>query len=336
MSRRRRPVWKWAWLRRLTAFAFLTLLILGCFDWFPWFGGSTTSTLTLDVVPLIDPLAAIEAMLASRRFVTYAAIGAALLIGFAVLMGPVFCGWVCPLGLLLDLNQALRRRVRRMLGWRKPEEHRSRIPASIKYAVLGSVLTFTLIVGIPTFQILSPINITSWTALEITQAFRRGEVQLGNVATWAAAFTLGPATLLILAIVVIEWISPRLWCRALCPLGAAYTIFGRRAWLRVRVNPNEAARMACRQCNVHCPMGIDVMDFSMAKRSAVDHPDCTRCGACVDACPRGVLKLGFRNIRENEAACSPVCADAKCAAAGRCLGREGGETCDCTSNQAAD
>ena len=35
-----------------------------------------------------------------------------VLVGAAVVLGPVFCGWICPLGLILDLNDAARRRVR--------------------------------------------------------------------------------------------------------------------------------------------------------------------------------------------------------------------------------
>ena len=42
-------------------------------------------------------------------------------------------------------------------------------------------------------------------------------------------------------------------------------------------------------------MGIRVTeDYVQAQRDSVDHPDCTRCGACVDACPRPLLTLGFR------------------------------------------
>ena len=57
---------RWTWMRRSTAAIFLMLLILGCFHWFPWFKGSTTATITLDLMPLADPLAAVEVMLASR------------------------------------------------------------------------------------------------------------------------------------------------------------------------------------------------------------------------------------------------------------------------------
>ena len=44
-------------------------------------------------------------------------------------------------------------------------------------------------------------------------------------------------------------------------------------------------------------MGIRVMeDCEFVGKPSVDHPDCTRCGACIDACPHGVLKLRFTDV----------------------------------------
>ena len=44
-------------------------------------------------------------------------------------------------------------------------------------------------------------------------------------------------------------------------------------------------------------MGIRVMeDHSLAGKSSVDDPSCTRCGSCLDACPRSVLGFGFSQV----------------------------------------
>ena len=44
-------------------------------------------------------------------------------------------------------------------------------------------------------------------------------------------------------------------------------------------------------------MGIDVVgDFTLAGKSSVDDPDCTRCGACTEVCPAHTLALRFRDF----------------------------------------
>jgi len=270
--RRRLP--RWAIARRLTAAAFVALLVLGRFDWFPWFKGSTTATSVVEFVPLADPLAAIEVMIAGRCAPVDLLIGAGLLLAFAVLVGPIFCGWVCPLGLLLDVNQTLRSAVNRLLS----RSHRTlpawRIPSAVKYGVLGFVLGFALIARLPAFQLVSPINIF----------------------VWALVFTATPALILVVLILAVEYVSPRLWCRSLCPLGALYGWVGRFGLLRIRIRRSAITPSPCQQCAANCPMGIQVIDEQLTKAAdSVVDPNCTRCGACIDVCPRGTLRLGFTN-----------------------------------------
>ena len=264
------------WSHRLTALLFLLLLVAGGRFGLGWIQGSVTATTVLETVPLADPLAALEVTAASWELEPTLLLGALLLALAAVLIGPVFCGWVCPLGLLLDLNAALRRAVLRLVT-RKPQRRPfARESSGLKYALLGFVLVFSLVAGFPLFQTISPIN----------------------ALVWAAVFVVSPALLLVAGLVVLEWFAPRFWCRSLCPQGALYSMLGRCGLLRVRINPATAGREPCRQCTINCPMGIRVMEeFSLKQKRSVDHPDCTRCGACVDVCNGGVLSLGFRNIR---------------------------------------
>jgi len=270
-------IFRWVWARRTTAAVFLLLLVLGRYEWFPWLKGNTAATTVCRIVPFADPLAAIEVTLATRRAEIDLLVGAGVLLAFGVLAGPVFCGWVCPLGLLLDLNDALRR------GWTQRLHRGSwlvrglRVPAEIKYGFLGLALGFALVARLPAFQTLSPINIVAW----------------------AIVFSAWPALLVVGALVAVEHIASRVWCRSLCPLGALYSLVGRYGLLRVRVDPARAGKLRCERCTQSCPMGIRVTeDYVVAGKSAIDHPDCTRCGACVDACPSGALRLGMRATRD--------------------------------------
>jgi len=108
---------RWALLRRLTAFAFLGLLYVGSLESVSWFRGTTTATRLLEIVPFGDPLAALEVTLATREVAVDLLLGAGVLVVATLLLGPFFCSWVCPLGLVLDLNQAAKNRV--VKRWRR-------------------------------------------------------------------------------------------------------------------------------------------------------------------------------------------------------------------------
>jgi ferredoxin-type protein NapH len=264
-------VLRWAWARRLCAAGFATLLILGSYHGFPWVKGSMTATTIAGRLRLADPLATLEVALASRSAPTSLLLGAALLVGFAAILGRVFCGWVCPFGLVTDLNHAVRTRLQRLLGC-TPGRSASRIPAQTKYFLLGLALGISLIARLPAFQLISPINIL----------------------VWSAVFARSPELWVIVGILLVEWASPRVWCRALCPLGALYSLIGHFGLLRVRISHDPTRKASCRQCTIRCPMGIRVMeDYVLANCLTVGDPECTRCGTCVDACPQGSLELGF-------------------------------------------
>lgn len=277
---KRRRIRRWTWLHRLTAAAFLGLILLGALGGEEWFSGSTTSTHILGTLPLADPLAALEVMLASRSLPRTLLLGSGVLVMVAILLGPIFCGWVCPLGLLCDLNQDVNRFLRRRL--RLPEW---RLPRETRYLMLGLAAGLSLVGRLPVFQTVSPINLIAWVL----------------------AFRITPLLLVAVAVLlIVEQFAPRLWCRSLCPLGALYAALGRFGRLKVWINPALAGRTPCRQCTLGCPWGIRVMeDYSLAGKPAVLHPDCTRCGRCADDCPRGVLRLGLRPFRTTPSAVRP-------------------------------
>lgn len=264
---------RWTWARRLVALAFLAVLGWGAVGASPWVRGSTAATRLFDVVPFVDPLAALEVGLSTGHLTATMLLGSGLLVGVTLLLGPVFCGWLCPLGFLLDLGQGFRAFLRRRFGHTRKQPVRRQLPAGSRIATLGFFLGLALVTGLPLFQTVSPIHL-------VVRALLFGSV-LGLV--------------VVAGIAVLEVFFPRIWCREICPLGALYGLLGRFAPWRVRIDPHLAGRAPCRMCTVSCPMGIRVMeDYTLAGKASVDDARCTRCGSCLDACPRGVLSLSFR------------------------------------------
>ena len=269
-----RRIDRWTLAHRATAIFFLALLFLGRFDGFSVFKGTTASTRALNLIAFVDPLAALEATLASRQFTTTLLIATGILVALYAFVGRAFCGWVCPLGLLLELNDELRTRVNRFLRRRKKSLLDVRPSRNTKYAILGIFLILSFLVQLPIFSTLSPIN------------------------ALARSFVFAPEAGLILVGVIVasEYFSRRLWCVALCPLGALYSLIGRFAPLRIQIDQEkERAGKMCGLCAYHCPMQIPVLEDHIKKgKNAIDDADCTRCGSCMDGCPRDSLRLGVK------------------------------------------
>jgi polyferredoxin len=111
-------------------------------------------------------------------------------------------------------------------------------------------------------------------------------------AEWGAGYGRGFWTvhlnLYFASLVLVPLTGSRNYCRYLCPWGAMYGLLGRVGFFRV-----VADRDLCRPCNLcesACDMGVPLRRL-IAERGEIKVADCVGCGRCVQACPRGVLRL---------------------------------------------
>jgi len=211
-------------------------------------------------LPLVDPLAATQAVLASRIVVPAFLVSASAVALFYFLVGGrTFCAWICPVYLLTEAGDALRRRTG--LAGRTA-------PLATKKWLLLIVLCVTVVTGLPLFEILSPIGM-----------FARAVAYGGYLAISC-----------LIGIVLVEVVlSRRIWCRSLCPLGGFYSLLGRYSPTRVWFTPSRCT--ACGACARICPVE-EVLEPSLGRGELrVVSGDCTRCGACVDICPHRALTM---------------------------------------------
>ncbi len=234
----------------------------------------TTWSLQLFGLSLTDPLAVLESALTSRALPWVLLAGALIPILFTVLLGRVFCSWLCPVGFLLELSG----RLRKLLLFLELRPGRIKLWSGDKYLVLVLGLTAAFVFGLPFLGYLYPPALLGREVHNgITVMFDRAEE--GLLGFSAAGLTL--ASWFLLGIAAVELLfGPRLWCRALCPGGAVYTLLGSLRILRIR---RDAAQCTdCAACIHACEMGLNPM---RDKTGA----ECDNCGACVASCPDDAL-----------------------------------------------
>ncbi len=249
---------KW-WIPRRTVQLLMLALIASPLLGMTFFQGNLAAA-DLFGLPLADPLAFLQALIGGKVFVP-SYLGSALLVVafYFILGGRSFCGWVCPVGLITELGDKLRRR----LG-----SGESTLPLGTSRWSLGLVLVTVAATGIPLFEVISPIGI------------------IGR----AIAFMSLMPLLLLVAILLVEIVvSRRVWCRSLCPLGGFYSVLAR--FSPVRVGFDKERCTCCNDCLLVCPVE-EVLAPSLERgERQVTAGDCSRCLACVDVCPTKALHI---------------------------------------------
>jgi ferredoxin-type protein NapH len=260
---------KWLLLRRASQLGILALFLLGPLAGVWIVTGNLSASMTLDVLPLTDPLLLAQSMLSGAVPVLSGVIGALIVVAFyAVVGGRVFCSWVCPVNLVTDLAAWLRRR----LGIRE----NARLSRDLRWWLLGLVLVLPAVTGVLAWEYVNPVSM-----------MHRGLI-----------FGLGWAWLILAAVFLYDLLLVRRgWCGHLCPVGAAYALIGSRALVRVNAAGRERCD-DCMDCFAVCPEP-QVIKPALKGAAAglgpvVTDQQCTNCGRCIDVCSKDVFGFGTR------------------------------------------
>jgi ferredoxin-type protein NapH len=231
--------------------------------------GNLSSSLLFNTIPLSDPFAVLQIFFTGALITTNLLVGALIITVFYMIIGGrVFCSWVCPVNIIADMANYLRRKLNmNSISKRQPANR------NIRYLVLILSLILSYIIGLSAFEQISPISITHRSII------------FGLGLGWAAMLVIFLFDLFILS---------NGWCGHICPLGGFYSIIGR--FSMIRVNHNSENCTNCMKCKDICPE-LQVL-FMVNKQSLqVLDGSCTNCGRCIEVCEDDALNFSIRKLK---------------------------------------
>ncbi len=172
----------------------------------------------------------------------------------------LFCGWLCPVGIVQEILHLPKRAAR--LPERPATPLRRRTALATRLIILAATLMVPFMTGTMFFASFCPM------------------IRIGDV-LYRTDFVGGLATLLIF--VLLSLALERFFCRFICPLGL---ILGWAGRLGARLFPTLTVRRTCRagdkcsRCGDACPTKIDLCAVS----DTIDDPECILCLRCVKTC----------------------------------------------------
>lgn len=256
------------------------------------------------------------AVAASRAIPAVNYIPLLVMIGLVLLLGRFYCGWLCPLGVMIDAAAKV---------WRPPKRPQpSRwVPSpNLKFYILLIIILVALVpavksrsesrwYGVNLVGFFDPITIAMrgisfavqpglewiirdpmgelWRVPLIKHVSEpvRGFLVDHYLTTQQPQFDHTFVYLgVLLGIFALSRIRKRFWCRYLCPLGAIHALLGRFGFWRRRVSPECTE---CKVCALKCRTdAIDMEDFAV-----YDTRECILCMDCRKLCPVEAIEFSF-------------------------------------------
>lgn len=278
-------------IRRVLQIVFLILFVyLLSRAQFPY-----RAKLPADLFVRFDPLAMWLSALTDRVFMSRLLVSF-ITIGLTLILGRVFCGWVCPMGTTIELSESA------LYGKRKNRFQRKNL-RWLKYAILV-VMIFSALFGLNLWHFLDPIPLITriytlifYPALDsgaylMVKFFRPVAerlnfesleyLQLKPPVYRQVFLTLG----IFAGIIGLSALSPRFFCRNLCPLGALLGVCSRFSLLGKHISDSCTD---CELCERNCPTGAIEEDNWRDKEA-----ECIKCFICQDACPAEAISYSFK------------------------------------------
>jgi len=259
---------KWLLLRRFSQLSILLLFLVG--PWFDvWFvKGSMSSSLFLQTLSLSDPFVFLQSIFAGH-YPEFTVLSGALIVAvfYFIVGGRVYCSWVCPINIVTDIADGLRRVLNIKTAFN--------FSRSTRYGLLIAVLLLASITGTLVWELVNPVTM----------------IQRELV------FTMGLSWIVIGGIFILDaFISRRAWCGHLCPMGAFYSVLGRYSLIKINAQ-NRANCNDCMDCYAICPEPQVIKPALKGSGSPlINSGNCTNCARCIDVCAKDVFTMKHRYV----------------------------------------
>lgn len=256
--------------RRISQISIMVLYVIANLYGINILMGNLSSSLIAKTIPLSDPYAVLQMFFAGAVISFDILLGAFfILIFYMIVGGRAFCSWVCPVNMITDLANYLRRK----FGFNQIQKKQ---PASrnIRYWVIAISLVISFFMGVAAFELISPISMV-----------HRGII-FGLGFGWAAILVIFLFDLFVLK---------NGWCGHICPLGGFYSLVGRFSLIRVHHNAPNCT--ACMKCKEVCPEN-QVLHMVTKTSIPVLSGECTNCGRCVEVCDDDALNFSIKNLKK--------------------------------------
>jgi polyferredoxin len=228
-------------------------------------------------------------------------------LGFSLVSGPFFCGWICPTGTIQELTTMARELVARVAP-KTAARARSPLRLALLGAFFAGFLYLVFAIGsarrlfvedsslywaastiLVTFLVLSGAadDVASrglrWLSFGAILFSTASKTMITSPVHFAFVDVFDPASALTtLVLAVASIFVGRAWCRYLCPWGQVMSLVHR--YSRQRVEVTRASCASCGSCVAACRVGA-------VEVGRVRSEHCQFCLACVDACPHGAIEL---------------------------------------------
>jgi polyferredoxin len=251
----------------------------------------------LDFDPLILVTTVLSSHTAAKAF--YLSL---FLIIITLLLGRVFCGWICPLGTLNNMVGAMKKKSADVLpaNWYRAKYY------ILIFLLVSSLFTLQL-TGVmdPISLLIRSLSVSVYPLFnygmrsvfdtvfeldikgvvdisEFIHSFFKRTILSFHQPLYSQGVFIGAIFFLVLAL---NLLNKRFWCRYLCPLGALLGVLSRFSFVKRSVSEGCTG---CGACAAVCRG-----DASPHKKDEWRDTECFYCWNCDDICPQNAVSFGF-------------------------------------------